>query len=468
MRGRMVQLLLTSFAFTACLNLYSPILLSTLAQTALNTSKQNDPWAQVDPSNQSVVFWHNHTRDRQTALAAIVQHFNQTNPYQITVMQETQGNYEDIFRKMLGLLNTPEAPSLVVAYQNQAATYQLSDALMDMTSLVNSPKWGLTEADQRDIFPAFWRQDIFPTFANARLGVPPNRSAELMYYNLDWLRQLGYSAPPFTPQQFQTMACKAAQTPFRKAKVTGSMGYQLSMDASRLASWTFAFGGDIFDDASNKYVYNNQATQNAMTFLQGLAKGGCATTVAERGGDAADFSTGRLLFTVGSTSGLPFYKAAVEAGAQFNWGVAALPHTTPDPVVNVYGASVSMPKTTPERALATWLFVKHLISPQVQAEWSRASNYFPVRRSAAVQLQDYFKQNAAYKTAFELLPYAKAEPPVPGYDFVRTMAEKAMADIFVHGREVQRTLENLQEEANASLAEQIQVLPSSPSKAQKP
>jgi hypothetical protein len=85
-----------------------------------------------------------------------------------------------------------------------------------------------------------------------------------------------------------------------------------------------------------------------------------------------------------------------------------------------------------------------------------------------VRLQDYFQQNTAYKTAFDLLPYAKTEPPVPGYDFVRTMAEEAMAAIFVHGRDVQRTLGTLQEDANASLAEQLQGLPSSHSQPQKP
>ena len=37
--------------------------------------------------------------------------------------------YGDIFNKMLGVLNSPDAPDIVVAYQNQAATYQLSDAL---------------------------------------------------------------------------------------------------------------------------------------------------------------------------------------------------------------------------------------------------------------------------------------------------------------------------------------------------
>ncbi|GAB4556831.1 MAG: hypothetical protein Kow0047_00630 [Anaerolineae bacterium] len=413
-----------------------------------------DPWADVDPSGQTITFWHQHSREREQALNEIIQQFNETNEYGITVVAEYQGSYGDIFNKMLAVLNTEDAPDLVVAYQNQAATYQLADALVDMTSLVESPKWGLTEEDKQDFFPGFFNQDIFPTFNNQRLGFPPNRSMEVMYYNVDWLKELGYDAPPATPEEFKEMACKAVQQPFSKATGEGSMGYQLSLDASRFASWTFAFGGDVFDYENNRYTYNNEAAVAAMTFIQDLFNSGCATVVTERYGDQTDFGAGKLLFTVGSSSGLPFYQQAVDAGSQHNWSVAAIPHTTPDPVMNIYGASVSMPKHTPERELATWLFIKYYTSPEVQAKWAMASNYFPVRRSVAEGLKDYFEANPAYKTAFDLLPYGRFEPPVPGYDFVRDKVEEAMAAI-ANGADVQTTLDQLTEEANQILDEQM-------------
>ena len=237
---------------------------------------QTDPWAAVDPSGQNVMFWHNHTRDRQDALQAIVQAFNESNPYGITVSQETQGSYTDIFRKMLGLLGTAEVPDLVVAYQNQAATYQLSDALLDMTSLLQSPKWGLSAAEQADFFPAFFQQDVFPLFDNARLGLAPNRSMEVMYYNREWLSELGYDEPPSTPEAFKAVACKAVKTPFSKASGSGAMGYLLGLDASRMASWTFAFGGDIFDYETRSYTYDSDGARQSMAFLQDLYTAGCA------------------------------------------------------------------------------------------------------------------------------------------------------------------------------------------------
>ena len=184
---------------------------------------------------------------------------------------EYQGGYGDIFNKMLNVVGTEEAPNLVVAYQNQAATYQLADALLDMNSLVESETWGIAEEDMADFFPGFINSDVFPSFDGARLGFPPNRSMEVLYYNADWLAELGFDGPPTTAEEFKEMACAAVEQPFSGAVGDApSMGYQLSVDASRFASWTFAFGGDVFDYDANEYSYNNEAAVEAMTFIQDL------------------------------------------------------------------------------------------------------------------------------------------------------------------------------------------------------
>ncbi len=413
-------------------------------------------WESVDPSGQEVVFWHQHTREREEALNEIIAEFNETNEQGITVVAEYQGGYGDIFNKMLNVLNSPDAPGLVVAYQNQAATYQLADSLVDMTSMVESENWGVGEEDLADFFPGFIAADVFPSFDNQRLGFPPNRSMEVMYYNADWLTELGFDGPPTTPDEFKEMACAAAANPFSGAVGDApSMGYQLSVDASRLASWAFAFGGDVFDYDAGEFDYNNEGAAAAMQFLQDLFTEGCATIVAEQYGDQTDFGNGNLLFTVGSSSGLPFYGGAVDEGGAFEWSVAPIPHTTADPVMNVYGASVSIPKTTPEEELAAWLFLKYYTSPEVQAKWAEASNYFPVRQSVADGLADYFANDPAYATAFELLPFGVTEPPVPGYDFVRDEAEAVMAAI-VDGASVQEALDELNVTANEILAEQME------------
>ena len=460
-----------------------------------------DPWADVVPAKE-IVWWHQHTGSkREAAIAKIVEDFNKTNPYGITVKAEYAGSYGDIFNKMLPILNTPDVPDVVVGYQNQVATYQLANAMFDMNELINHPKYGLTKEEQEDFFPGFFAQDVLSLFNNQRLGLAPNRSMEVMYYNMDWLKELGYDAPPTTPEQFKEMACKAAQTPVSgapvgaasprgyvrssatypsatpeqfkemacKAAVTpfsgategaaSPTGYELSIDTSRFASWTFAFGGDMFDYTANQFTLNSDAAVQAWTFIQSLFADGCARLVTENYGDQTDFGNGTLLFAVGSSSGLLYYGDAVSAdGTPFEWGVSAIPHTTADPVMNVYGASVSIPKSTPERELAAWLFVKYYTSAPVNAMWAKASGYFPVKASIADEVTAEFAGNKeAYGTAISLLPYGVFEPPVPGYDFVRDNVIEVVMTSIVDDvtADVKALLDEANVNANTILAEQM-------------
>jgi multiple sugar transport system substrate-binding protein/sn-glycerol 3-phosphate transport system substrate-binding protein len=464
----------------------------------------------VSPEGATVEFWHQHTSFRAVQLNAIIAVFNnpdvvvadfiaeqvaagneisesraavletiieglrevarEYNPYGIVVNPSNQGGYGDIFDKMtLGIVaGGQDLPELVVAYQNQAATYQIDDALIDITPLIDSPTWGLSAEDLGDFFPSFIASDTFSIYDGARLGFPPNRSMEVMYYNVDWLAELSangaisFEGAPQTPDQFREAACAAVANPFSGAANTdsASIGYQLSIDASRFASWTFAFGGDIFDYENNAYTLDSEAAVAAMEFLQGLFADGCAVEVTENFGDQTSFGQGLTLFTVGSSSGLPFYQSAIDGAYEgiedggFSWSVGPVPYVTETPRQNIYGASVSIPKSTPEQELATWIFVKYYSSPEVQAYWAVAANYFPVRASVAEGLAGYFETNPAYQVAFDLLQYGMAEPPVPGYDPVRNAMGETMAFLAQNPDEsAVDALTELNEEANAELQE---------------
>lgn len=418
-------------------------------------------WADVTPASE-IVWWHQHTGDaREAALKEIIDGFNDTvgaeNGVHLTA--EYAGGYSDIFTKMLALLNTSDVPDIVVAYQNQVATYQLADAVFDLNTIIDDPIYGMSKEDQADFIPAFFDQDVFPLYDNQRLGLAPNRSMEVMYYNLEWLNEMGYDGPPTTPEEFKEMACKAVEQPFSKSKADTSMGYQLSIDTSRFAAWTFAFGGDIYDGDTNQYTLNSPEAVAAFEFLQDLFDSGCATLVSENYGDQTDFGNGALLFTIGSSSGLSYYPSVVEEGANFEWSVGALPSATGTPKQNIYGASVSIPKSTPERELAAWLFLKYYTQPEIQQIWAEASGYYPVRQSTADMMTDYMANNPTFKASWDLLGYGAFEPAVPGYDFVREQVNIVMAALVDNtSLDVTEELTKLNDFGNTSLAEQLEQL----------
>lgn len=416
---------------------------------------------EIDLDGAFVIFWHQHRGDREDQLLAIVDEFNANNPYGIFVEARNEGGYGDIYNKMIAGLTTGEVPGLTVAYQNQAAAYMVAEGLVDLDPYINHPEYGLSEAELNDFFQAFIDGDRLPQFGNKPFGFPPNRSMEMLYYNAEWLAELrdaghiSFDGPPQTPEQFSEAVCAAAENPFSKNPDPSiSVGYQVRTDASNYAALVFARGGDIFDYDNNLFTLNTPEARDGIGQMRELLDAGCAGRIAERFGDQTDFGNGQNLFTMGSSSGLPFYRAAVNEGAAggFEWSVAAIPHTTPEPVMNIYGASVSIPVTDPQTQLAAWLFVRYYTNPEVQAGWARASNYFPVRASVADGLQEYFADNEAYEVAFNLLPFSKREAPVAGYDNVRDVMTGAFEEILAGG-DIETVLAEAEVEANRILAE---------------
>ena len=394
-------------------------------------------------------------------LLAIVEEFNATNEYGITVEARNEGGYGDIYNKMIAGLTSGELPGLVVAYQNQAAAYQVADGLVSLEPYIEHPVYGLSDDDLGDFFASFINQDRLPQFGGQSFGFPPNRSLEVMYYNATWLAELAdagavsFDGPPQTPEQFAEAVCAAAANPFsQNPDPSFSVGYEVRTDASNVAALAFSRGVDIYDYDANQFTYNQPEIAEALTAMATLLADGCAGEIAERFGDQTDFGAGKTLFTMGSTSGLPFYKSAVDEGdaGGFEWSVAPIPYTTAEPTLNIYGASVSVPKTDPQTQLAAWLFLKYYTSTDVQAAWARASNYFPVRESVAAGLPDYFEENPAYETAFSLLQYAKAEPGVAGYDPIRDAAAEAFIRVLA-GEDAATVLAELDVTANQLLEE---------------
>ena len=406
------------------------------------------PLAGIDPRGQTIVWWHQHSGSREEKLAVIVEDFNTNNECGIVLDAQNQGGYNDIRDKVNASTASGEQPaSLIVGYQNDQAFYQLNEVLADFDKFIDDPTWGLSAEERADYFASFVEQGVHPVFDGQRLGFPPNRSMEVLYYNLTWLEELGFSGPPTTPEDFEEMACAAAE-----ANGDGTGGYILRDDASATASWTFAFGGDVLNEDNTGYVYNSQATIDSMTMLKRMLDNGCAYFFTE-GYPNPEFAARRTSFTQGSSSGLPFYAndmvtIAEEQGREMDvWGVTAIPHTTEDPVQNIYGADVMITAGQPEQELAAWLFIKWFTSPEVQARWVEASNYFPTRAGTAAHLTGYVEQNPQYGEALALLGYGAYEPQLISYQAVRDAAQTAFNEI-MQGGDIQATLDALTETAN--------------------
>ena len=416
-----------------------------IALLAVGLSLAAQSLSGVDPTGATITYWYQHAKDKDTAMKALIAEFNATNAWKITVQGEYAGGYNDIYNKMVAAIAAGNPPDLVVAYQNQSAGYQVSDALTDLEPYVQDAKWGLGK-DYEDFLPGFIRQDVNKQFGGQRLGFPPNRSIEVLYYNATWLKALGATVPPATWYDFEALCKKATDT------AKGTYGYSLDpFDASHLFAFVISYGGDIALPNGKGYQFNTPQMKAVLSIMKRLYDAGYAKKNAKQYDYQNEFGNSQALFSISSTSGISYYDAVVKKSTvPFDWSVAAVPQSTATkkPALDLYGASVSVPKTTPEKQLAAWLFIKWFSEPKQQAKWAEISGYFPVRKSATPLLADYLGRNKIYADAWTLLNSAdlRSEPPYAGYDLVRDKAVAAYNAI-LDGKNMTTALTELDQQA---------------------
>lgn len=406
----------------------------------------------IDLNGTEVSFMHMHYDEPGQVLEAIIERFNAENPYGIHVSALVPGSYPEVQSYMDEAVQSGgDLPGLVSAYQHWAIDWVADGALVALEPYLENGVYGLTAEERADFIPAFLAHDRLPQFENRTYGFPYRRSQGVIFYNADWLAELyesgaiSFSGPPQTPEQFAEAACAATAKP-------SAVGYEIATEASRIAAWTYAFGGDIYDAASGRFTWDNPGTVAAMQMMQDLYQRGCAKKIAEHQGELFDFSSQMALFVYGSSAYMPIYQGAVadDPLGGFNWSVAPIPYVGETPVQNSFGPSLSIPRTDPATQLAAWIFVKYLTQPEVQAQWAAGSDYFPVRQSAFQFMNDYVAEHPAYADGFALLPYSVFEPSLAGYDVVHDMAATAYFRILA-GDDVVSVLAELNEAANATL-----------------
>ena len=442
---------------------------ATATTAAAEVSNPPKTAAEVDSleltgKNIEVTFWHRYSGSQVTRVLEIANDFNQKNPYGITVKLEQAGSsYNDVYNKINAVIQGGgDLPAFTVAYQNQAALYRSEGYLIDLSPFIQSTKYGLSADDQKDFFPYFLESDKNPQFPNEVLGWPTQRSMEVLYSNLDWLKQLGVTEPPKTLKEFEDLACKASD------KTQEKYGWIWKNDASDFAALVFAAGGQLLKPDASGYDFNSQAAVDVLTMLQRMFKNGCAVQLpkSEAFGEQNRFAAGKLLFVSASSSGLPFYASSVaKATPPFKWTISLHPQANPDqPKVDLYGASWSVMKTTPEQELAAWLFLKWFTQADNTAAWATTSNYMAVRQSAvdtavsnvkaAKSFANFPEAAAAYGDLYKWIQYGAVESPVAGYDPVRALIQDMVEKVAVKGEgDPKEALDAAVQQANDVLKE---------------
>lgn len=355
-----------------------------------------------------------------------VREFNQTNKWGITIQSTSQVNYTQLYNKTTAAMPTPNRPQLVIALPENAFGWDADGFVTDLTAYVNDPEYGFTQADVRDFPSVFWTQDAI---GGKRLGIPAERSARFLLYNVGWARQLGFDAAPRTADDFRRQACRAHQSMLTDSdkKNDGQGGWLVDTNALTALSWMTAFGGGALE--GNDYRFLTPKNIKAYTFVKQLFDDGCAWTAQQNVDPLTDpghsppeiFAARKALFVTATLEELPDFTRAMGAASNTDeWTVLSFPGDIQSGLI-INGSSYVILKSTPEQQLASWLFVRWLLSPENQKKWVEVTGLFPLRKSELDLLGDYSDSHPQWAAAVKLLPEAQIQPQLASWRKVRVM-----------------------------------------------
>ena len=89
--------------------------------------------------------------------------------------------------------------------------------------------------------------------------------------------------------------------------------------------------------------------------------------------------------------------------------------------------------STPEKQLASWIFMKYFTEAQNQASWIEESGYFPTRLSTSKFLATYIVDHPIWTQSLNYLAYGKFEPRFESWSLIQGVLQDASARVFQEG-----------------------------------
>lgn len=434
-----------------------PVVEEVVEEPAEEEAAVEEPVEEVNPlEGVTVQYWHVYGEGKpMEGMVALVDEFNKTNEYGITVEALDQGRHSDLEEKMNAAILSGDLPDVLMAYTNAFADWYAVDVIADMSSYIDDPDYGLS-ADEKDaLYASAFDAGLMPD--GARVAYPLTQSANVLVYNNTWAEEMGFVAPPATAAELKEQLC--AGTAFntdRGGDFAGTGGLVYYPSSTNYLTFLYAFGGNELNEAGDAYEFNSPEGVAAAMYLNDLRDSGCTFVVD--GYPNPEQGQRKALVTSSSTAGMPYYAAAFEdANNEDVWSFIGAPGPDGTLAVDAFQQMIGVVNSTPEKTLASWVFIKWLTNAENQATWiSDYSGYLPTQATSAALLESYAAENAVWATGAELAAMGPAEPQTfPAWSSVRRAIGDAAAQLFqaTTEEEVIAILTQLTDDANALVAE---------------
>ena len=314
---------------------------------------------------QIIVLWHSLQGAKAQAIQALSDQFNAEHGHEILLIVE----YQRDIQVKLARTTSEHQPDLVVVWPEDLEGY-----LRDEERLLDA---GWTrEIARADLLPM---AEALYTVDGQLRALPLGLVTYLLYYNTDWLSDLGYNLQQATWQDFRRAACAATDPQL------GHVGVGFPGRASILMAFLTSGGSPIVGD-DGRYTFDDTAAIATVNVINTIVGDACGVPYEPPELGVQQLSNSAMAMLVESSLQLDEIEQAISEDRNFVLDVTTLPSPAWKSTTLWYGPGLMSiapegPRREAAREVLTWFY-----TPTAQMMWYEETHYLPVRTSLLEEL----------------------------------------------------------------------------------
>lgn len=363
-----MALVLSLGVFSACGNDAGNTEGETKEETKLEETENKEEAKEEEPAKEGqteVVFWHAMGGGQGEALEGLVKDFEEENS-DVKITLQHQGGYGDLNQILVATMQSPkDLPTITQAYPDWMLQFSEAGMVTDLTEKVNGED-GIE--DYEDIFPGV-RDEIEQD--GKIIGIPFNKSTEVLWYNQDLFDELELE----NPTNFEEL--KEVAKKIKEEKDIPAFGWDSLSNfyVTYLKNKGIEFGPDLD-------VTSPESIEAVNYYLDGIKEGYFRIAGTDQY-LSGPFANEQLAGYIGSNAGEVYVKEGVEG--KFKYAAQAYPA---DEAVQ-QGTNIYMfDGASDEEKDAAFRFLKYVSGKDAQIKFGLETGYMPARKTA-VEDEDY-------------------------------------------------------------------------------
>lgn len=341
---------------------------------------------QTDGSSQGateIVIWHSMGGSIGETFTQVVADYNDSQD-NVQVEAIYQGDYGDTVNKLRSSAAGSDVGADIVQISEQGTQMVVDLGIMEpIRNYIDRDGYDMSNFEENIL--------AYYTIDDTLHSMPFNSSTSIIYYNKDLFDQAGIEEVPTNLEEINDITPDLVDA-------GASMGVSLQASGAWVDQFMNKIEADIFNNGNGR---EGRATETVFVENGGIEKvyagwknseeSGAAPNVGREGG-IPEFVSGEAAMTINSTAALGIILEQVDG--RFEVGTAYYPGIDAEDTggIAIGGASMYIVNTEDQEKMdAAWNFIQYLVSPEVQANWSVNTGYFPVTTEA--HEEEVFKQN---------------------------------------------------------------------------